>query len=486
MKKVLVLTGVLLLLAVVVAACGGQATPTAAPTAKAPAAPKAPAATKAPTAAPQLVGDPIRGGKLYDDWIKETGVEAPKDDQPLWKTQSTNKRAGVDTWRCKECHGWDYKGKDGAYGKGSHMTGFVGVLQTASKTPNEILAALKDSTKPDHNFSTVMNDQALADLALFINKEVKDVAPILALAGNADHGKTLYQDNCINCHGPKALAINFGNDAAPEYPANLANDNPPELLNKLRFGQPAVTDMPSGIDNGWQDQDYADVAVYLKTLPNDSALVEGGRMYDNWIEALAVAAPKGDQPLWKTQTTNTRTGIDTWRCKECHGWDYKGVDGVYGSGSHKTGFKGVFKTASMSADELTAWLNGAKNPDHNFTPAFTKESLARMVAFLQQGLLDKTFIKADKTVVGGDLEHGKKLYNTTCKSCHGEDGKTINFGDDAAPEFFGTIAADNPWEFYNKATVGQPAAAMPAGLELGWTQQDVIDLLTYARTLPTK
>ena len=40
-------------------------------------------------------------------------------------------RAGADTWRCKECHGWDYAGKDGAYGSGDHRTGIVGVLGTA-------------------------------------------------------------------------------------------------------------------------------------------------------------------------------------------------------------------------------------------------------------------------------------------------------------------------------------------------------------------
>jgi len=71
-----------------------------------------------------------RGGQLYDNWWKTTiDTEKPKKDHPLWKEQSTNKRSGYDTYRCKECHGWDYRGKDGAYGKGSHYTGFKGTLQ---------------------------------------------------------------------------------------------------------------------------------------------------------------------------------------------------------------------------------------------------------------------------------------------------------------------------------------------------------------------
>src|SRR3989304_10438538 len=73
-------------------------------------------------------GNPARGGQLYDEWWAVLGTEAPAADQPLWATQTTNTRSGGDTWRCKECHGWDYKGKDGAYGSGSHLTGFFGVM----------------------------------------------------------------------------------------------------------------------------------------------------------------------------------------------------------------------------------------------------------------------------------------------------------------------------------------------------------------------
>lgn len=104
--------------ALIAAACGQAPTPapTAAPPTSAPAT-KPPATTAppttAPTAAPELVGDSIRGGKLYDKWWTVLGVDAPTEDQPLWKTQTTNTRTGADTWRCKECHGWDYKGVEG-------------------------------------------------------------------------------------------------------------------------------------------------------------------------------------------------------------------------------------------------------------------------------------------------------------------------------------------------------------------------------------
>jgi hypothetical protein len=99
-----------------------------------------PPVTSAPT---ELTGDPIRGGLLYDKWWIVLSVDAPDIDQPVWKTQSLNARSGSTTWRCKECHGWDYRGKDGAYGSGSHYTGFPGILTTQDKSPSEILAALK-------------------------------------------------------------------------------------------------------------------------------------------------------------------------------------------------------------------------------------------------------------------------------------------------------------------------------------------------------
>lgn len=455
----------------VVAACGGQAT-------KAPAVvvTDAPAINEAPVTS-ELSGDSIRGAKLYDNWIKELGTDVPADMHPLWVAANVDKTSSSTTWRCVKCHGWDYNGDKG----------FVGVAASAGKDPNEVLGILKGSTNADHNFSSVMDDQALTDLALYISNEQVDTAAFVAVVGNADNGNILYGDNCIECHGPESVAISFHPDNNPEYPASIANEDAVELLGKLRGGQPTALDMPAGIDLGWTDQDYADLTAFLKAQPTASPVTEGGRMYDEWFAAFNVDAPEGDQPLWKTQTTNTRTGESTWRCKECHGWDYKGVEGAYASGSHMTGFPGILNAATMTSEELTAWLDGTKNADHNFSSYMTAEDFGRMVAFIQKDVFDKsTFINADKTIVGGDAAHGKELYDGVCKSCHGEDGKTINFGDDAEPEYFGTIAADNPWEFFNKATVGVPGAAMPAGWNLGWTQQDIIDLMTFSQTLPIK
>jgi len=204
------------------------------------------------------------------------------------------------------------------------------------------------------------------------------------------------------------------------------------------------------------------------------------------MEEAGVEVPATDQPLWASQTTNTRSGADTWRCKECHGWDYKGADGAYGSGSHFTGFPGVFGVASKSLDELTAILSGGANSDHDYS-AMGEEAMNDLAAFLQTGMVDVTPLidPETKSPVGGDAAHGEELF-ASCAACHGEDGLTLNFGSEDEPEFVGTIALDNPWEFLHKVRAGQPGASMPAAMDGGWSLDDLVDLLAFAQTLPVE
>jgi thiosulfate dehydrogenase len=487
-KTLFILLGALVLLMV---ACSSKTSP--APQAP-PEQPAAPSETEAPVEEaeePQqptveLFGDSLRGGLLYDKWWTVLGVDNPEGDQPLWATQDTNKRSGADTWRCKECHGWDYKGADGAY----DYTGFPGVMQLAGADPNEILTALKGGTNPDHDFSTVMDEQALIDLALFISQELVDDA----LFTNADKtpvssdvalGEDLFQENCADCHGPEGLARNFHTTVSdPEFIGGLSSGNPWEFMHKVRFGQPG-TDMMSTVDSGWTTDEMAAVLAYAQTLPEVPLVSSGGLLYDKWWEALGVDKPTVDQPLWATQDTNTRSGADTWRCKECHGWDYKGAEGVYGSGSHFTGFPGILASTTKSADELRDWFDGTANADHDFSEYLDETAINMLVAFIQEGLVDTTpFINEDKTV-NGDPVAGEVLYEE-CAECHGDDGKLINFGDEDEAEFVGTIANDNPWEFLHKAANGQPGTHMLSGRNMGWSWQDLVDLLAFAQSLPTK
>ena len=459
---------------------------------------------------PELEGDPVRGGQLYDTWwavggdaegehMEDEPMEGgdahehegsgPDEDHPLWAGQSSNTRSGADTWRCKECHGWDYMGVDGAYGTGSHLTGFVGVYDSREKPPSEVLASLKGSTNPDHDFSQVMDEQDLIDLALFITSALIDTTDLIGTdgtsLGDGAAGEALYVGVCIFCHGPEGNAINFAGLDEPEFVGHVAADNPWEFVHKVRFGQPGWP-MPSSIVNGWSNEDVANVMAYAQTLSQEAFLSDGGQLYDNWWSTLGLPAPETDNLLWAGQTTNTRSGADTWRCKECHGWDYLGADGAYGSGSHATGFPGILAAGSSTAEEMLSWLSGAENPDHDFSAVMDDTALAALVAFIRNEMQDITaYVNADGTV-NGDPAAGKTMFEGTCAACHGVDGRTINFGDADEPEYVGTVAAENPWEFVHKASFGQPGHPMPRGLALGWVLEQIADLLAYAQTLPTQ
>lgn len=492
------ITVYLLLFVLLLAACGGE---TAVPANNAqlaqPAQPEptdepepADTAVPGPIPEPELNGDPVRGGLLYDKWWVVLTQNIPEGNHPLWATQTSNTRSGGDTWRCKECHGWDYKGVDGAYGSGSHVTGFPGIFNASqSMSPGGLLQTLKGGTNPDHDFSTYMDDQTLVDLALFMSDTLIDVDDLV----NADRtaksdavlGEGKYTEVCTRCHGPAGDAINFGNVDEPEFLGHLAPDNPWEFIHKVRYGQPGWP-MPSSILNEWTNEDVANVLAHAQTFVPEPTVSGGGLLYDNWWVPQGMDAPTGDHPLWATQSTNTRTGRDTWRCKECHGWDYQGVDGAYGSGSHMTGFPGILPAADKSADEIVAWLSGDQNADHDFSAVMSKAAMAAMVRFIQEEMVDVTAVINDDKSSTGDANAGQEMFEATCAECHGDDGKALNFGDADDPEYLGTLAVDNPWEFIHKASHGQPGEPMPGGLALGWTLEQLADLLAFSQTLPVE
>ena len=210
--------------------------------------------------------------------------------------------------------------------------------------------------------------------------------------------------------------------------------------------------------------------------------VDGGLLYDKWWEVASVDEPMTDHPLWAGQSTNERTGADTHRCKECHGWDYRGADGAYGSGSHFTGFPGILSAADKTARDLTSVLTSG---DHDFS-ALGDDAVASLVAFIQEGTADYSpHIDADTgAVVGADLDNGAELFSG-CQACHGADGRQLNFGSDDEPEYLGDLAADNPWETFHKVQFGHPGSQpeMPSAATSAWTLEEVRDVVAYSQTL---
>lgn len=222
--------------------------------------------------------------------------------------------------------------------------------------------------------------------------------------------------------------------------------------------------------------------------PDQDDLIIGALLYDRWYAALDQDPPEQDNPLWERQSTNTRSGPETWRCVECHGWDYKGVDGAYGSGSHYTGFPNVRRLSSkMSMEEILDHLNGGKDPAHDFSPYIPDEHLSKIAIFLKYGLLDDDLYidPISLKVIAGDISHGEELYEEVCAKCHGDDGKLIVFREEGVDEFLGTVANRDPWRFLHRTRFGTAGTLMPVGVALGWSPEDGRDILAYSQTLPT-
>jgi thiosulfate dehydrogenase len=229
---------------------------------------------------------------------------------------------------------------------------------------------------------------------------------------------------------------------------------------------------------------------YVEENYDSADAVRGGLLYDKWWKVTGATEPTTDHPQWAMQTSNTRDGSTTWRCKECHGWDYKGQDGAYNSNnSHYTGFDGVYSARNMDMEELFDNIGSGTN--HSFGDVMDDADVLDLTKFVLTGLIDMgQHINLSTKAVTGDTTTGMALYNAAadgnCAACHGSDGKSRNFGDDTEPVYVGTLADDNPWETLHKIRWGHPGSVMTSAVELGLTDQETVDILAYTQTLPTE
>jgi len=230
-------------------------------------------------------------------------------------------------------------------------------------------------------------------------------------------------------------------------------------------------------------------AVLLAAIGAAADDLRGGLLYDKWWLINGAEEPTGDHPLYPP--VGQQTGSTTFRCKECHGWDYKGADGAYGSGSHYTGIAGVFGT-TMSPLELFALI---RSPDgdgtggtvvngHDYaTYGLTDTDIWDLVDFLLIRLLDTDLYIGSHYEFLGDAAQGESNYNSTgeCFVCHGVDGTEINMGTPEDPIWVGTVAALNPWEFLHKVRFGNPGTSMPSWHEQGGDDQGAADIGAHSQ-----
>lgn len=209
--------------------------------------------------------------------------------------------------------------------------------------------------------------------------------------------------------------------------------------------------------------------------------LQGGLLYDNWAKVMFKKAPEQTHPAYPAE--GKRKGAGTWRCKECHGWDYRGVDGAYSKGSHYSGVKGIRKWVGGSTSDIEKII---RNDTHGYTrDMIPDEAVKNLALFVSRGQVDMPqYIDYATKKARGDATRGARFYQAICSVCHGFDGKTINFKTAEKPEFIGTVAQANPQETMHKTRNGQPGVPMVA---LGVLDiQDIVDIIAYAQTLPAK
>ena len=423
----------------------------------------------------------VRGGRLYDNWFTAIREPPPGETHPSYPIDGAQGGDPKRTWRCVECHGWDYAGRDGAYGEGPHFTGIIGVQGMVGEPVERIIAILKDKT---HRYDGLMAEQDFQDLGIFITKGQVDMDRYINRAtakarGNPIRRRDYFNSICANCHG------RFGARLRTMLAlGDVARDNPWEVLHKILSGHPGEKMPPLWV---FERQDVVDILAYTQTLPDRdvaASIAKGGRLYEDWRKEInnhrglffhrehRVNDRHPTYPINAAYATYPETN---WRCKECHGWDYKGRDGVYGRGSHFTGIKGVRGMEGKAPEDIIAILKDSK---HGYGGVLSESELLDLAIFVSMGQVDMDlYINPTSRKALGTLHDKQPIYDTICTGCHGLDGTLI-----ATMRPLGRQARRNPWRALHIIMNGHADEQMPALRVLGI--KPMSDILTYLQTLP--
>ncbi len=416
----------------------------------------------------------VRGGRLYDDWQLETNRPTPPLSHPAYPADMVYADAPRINWRCAECHGYDYKGKDGANATGIHYTGIKGIRDMQGADPKHVMEILTDGT---HRYQGYLSEQDIRDLALFVAFGQVDMDTVIdsdtgRAKGVPDRRLDFYQTICATCHGYDGLMIKN----LPAFGV-VAREDPWNALHKMLNGHPGEL-MPAL--RAFEMQTVVDILAYVQTLPTQdemSSVVRGGRLYDNWFKEVDAPPPAEPHPAYPRSAEYAKYPRNNWRCKECHGWDYKGKDGAYGKGIHYTGIKGITAMAGADPEKIVAVLHDG---NHRYGAMLTEQDLVDLANFVSKGQIDMdVYIDRKTNKARGDSKRQAAFYKTICATCHGADGRM-----QLTQPPLGRLANNSPWDAMHKMLNGHPDGNMPPLRVLGL--QTLVDILAYAQTLPTR
>jgi mono/diheme cytochrome c family protein len=400
----------------------------------------------------------VRGGRLYDNWSIELKGRTPLHPNPAFKTKPVP-LAVADTWRCVECHGWDYKGRHG----------MVGISARQKGDPAAIAALLNDA---NHGYQELLDDHDRLDLANFIVSGQTDLQKLVEAArrtkpvvGTPDK---IFATMCATCHGLDGDRLR----AIPPL-GDSARQRPLEVLHVTLNGHPGGN-MPALRTLG--DEAVVKILASMQALPGlnlAASVANGGRLYDDWQVHTAGLRQSLMHPAYPPKAYYANAAPDTWRCKECHGWDYKGNSGQYAKGNHATGIKGI--RALVGADpKLT--LGVLRSSSHHYSAVLTPRDLQDLANFVSYGQIDMDTVIDPRTGLSrGDAALGASHYRSMCAGCHGLEGRYV------AKRSLGKVSKEDPWHSLHNMLNGHPDDTMPALREID--PKVTNDILAHIQTL---
>ena len=400
----------------------------------------------------------VRGGRLYDNWSLESKGRAPNHPNPAFKSKQA-RITPADSWRCVTCHGWDYQGTDG----------IKGISGREKTDPLAIAALLKDA---NHGYGELLSELDRLDLGNFVASGQADMRKLQALALRSKPGQAtsdkVYATVCANCHGLDGALLR----QVPPL-GDSARQRPHEVLHVALNGHPGGN-MPALRTLG--EETVAKMLAYLQTLPSinlAASIANGGRLYDDWQVHTGGQRQALPHPAYPSTAYYANVASETWRCKECHGWDYKGNQGQYARGKHATGIKGVRALVGVEPEKIMATLNSRS---HLFGAVLKHRDLQDLANFVSYGQIDMdTLIDGRTGLSRGDVSRGAAHYRTMCAGCHGLEGGFV------AKRHVGRVTREDPWHSVHNMLNGHPDDTMPALREID--SKVISDILAHMQTL---
>ena len=224
------------------------------------------------------------------------------------------------------------------------------------------------------------------------------------------------------------------------------------------------------------------VSAFSSFLIDKSNADAGAWIYSAFDEVLGVDKFLTHNPLWPDSVVEEFSTAESWRCSTCHGWNYQGL---HTYGNELIEFPGLGSVSEMTDDEISAWLEGSNNSDHDFSKYLTIESMAQLLSFFRDDrFLKWVDVNEIEVINAGNGTPGEDTYKKNCKECHGTQGAKINLGSISEPSFLGDLITMDQSRMIHLLEFGYISHDKLFDLDENLGDEDLINLTKYLRAMP--